>query len=27
LCAYAQVAKYTGAGSTDEAKNFVCSEP
>jgi feruloyl esterase len=27
LCAYPQVAKYTGAGSTDEAKNFVCSEP
>jgi len=27
VCAYPQVAKYTGAGSTDEAKNFVCSAP
>jgi feruloyl esterase len=25
LCPYPQVAKYTGAGSTDEAKNFVCA--
>lgn len=24
LCAYPQVAKYTGTGSTDDAKNFVC---
>jgi feruloyl esterase len=27
LCAYPQVAKYTGAGSTDDAKNFVCAAP
>jgi hypothetical protein len=25
LCPYPQVAKYKGAGSTDEAANFVCS--
>ena len=24
LCPYPQVATYTGKGSTDEAKNFVC---
>jgi len=27
LCAYPEVAKYTGAGSTDEAKNFRCTAP
>ena len=27
LCAYPQVAKYTGTGSTDEAKNFNCAAP
>jgi len=27
LCAYPQVAKYTGTGSTDEAKNFRCAAP
>jgi feruloyl esterase len=26
LCAYPKVAKYKGAGSTDEAKNFVCAQ-
>jgi feruloyl esterase len=25
LCPYPQVAKYSGAGSTDDAKNFVCA--
>jgi feruloyl esterase len=25
LCAYPQIAKWTGTGSTDEAKNFVCT--
>jgi feruloyl esterase len=25
LCAYPQVAKYTGTGDTNDAKNFVCS--
>ena len=25
LCSYPQVAKWTGTGTTDEAKNFVCS--
>ena len=25
LCPYPQLAKYTGAGSTDDAKNFVCA--
>ena len=27
LCPYPQVAKYTGNGSTDDAKNFVCAMP
>ena len=27
LCAFPQVAKYTGTGSTDEEANFVCSVP
>jgi feruloyl esterase len=27
LCPYPQVAKYTGTGSTDEARNFVCAAP
>jgi feruloyl esterase len=27
LCPYPQVAKYKGAGSTDEAANFVCKAP
>jgi len=27
LCPYPQVAKYTGAGSTDDAANFVCAAP
>jgi hypothetical protein len=27
LCAYPKVATYTGAGSTDDAKNFVCETP
>jgi hypothetical protein len=27
LCAYPQVASYTGSGSTDEASNFVCKAP
>lgn len=27
LCPYPQVAKYKGAGSTDEAANFACSAP
>jgi feruloyl esterase len=27
LCAYPQVAKYKGAGSTDEAGNFACVKP
>jgi feruloyl esterase len=26
LCAYPQVARYAGQGSTDEARNFVCAE-
>ena len=27
LCAYPQVARYTGTGSTDDAANFVCRAP
>ena len=27
LCAYPEVAKYKGAGSSDEAANFVCAKP
>jgi feruloyl esterase len=27
LCPYPQVAKYSGSGSTNDAKNFVCSAP
>ena len=27
LCAYPRVAKYKGSGSTDDAANFVCTEP
>ena len=27
LCPYPQMAKYKGTGSTDEAENFVCTEP
>lgn len=27
LCVYPQVAKYKGSGSTDDAANFVCSNP
>jgi feruloyl esterase len=27
LCAYPQVARYTGSGSTDDAANFVCRTP
>jgi feruloyl esterase len=27
LCPYPQVARYQGAGSQDEAKNFVCQPP
>jgi feruloyl esterase len=27
LCAYPQVAKYSGTGNTDDAKNFVCARP
>jgi tannase/feruloyl esterase len=27
LCAYPEVARYTGTGSTDEAANFVCRMP
>jgi feruloyl esterase len=27
LCAYPQVARYKGAGSIDEAANFVCRAP
>jgi feruloyl esterase len=27
LCAYPQVAKYSGSGSTDDAKNFRCQAP
>jgi feruloyl esterase len=27
LCPYPQVAKYTGAGSTDDASSFVCAKP
>ena len=27
LCAYPQVAKYSGSGSTDDAKNFRCEAP
>jgi feruloyl esterase len=27
LCAYPRVATYTGSGSTNDAKNFVCEVP
>jgi tannase/feruloyl esterase len=27
LCAYPEVARYTGTGSTDQAANFVCRRP
>jgi feruloyl esterase len=27
LCVYPQVARYKGAGSTDDAANFVCTDP
>jgi feruloyl esterase len=27
LCAYPQVAKYSGAGSIDDAANFACANP
>jgi feruloyl esterase len=27
LCAYPQVARYDGTGSTDDASNFVCKAP
>jgi len=27
LCPYPQVARYTGAGSSDDAANFVCRMP
>ena len=27
LCPYPQVAKYSGTGSTDDAKSFVCAAP
>jgi feruloyl esterase len=27
LCPFPQVAKYKGAGSTDEAENFTCAMP
>ena len=27
LCAYPQVARYTGAGSSDQAENFSCRMP
>lgn len=27
LCAYPQVARYTGTGSTDDAANFTCRLP
>ncbi len=27
LCAYPKEARYTGAGSTDDAANFQCAEP
>ena len=27
LCAYPQVARYTGRGSTDDAANFACKAP
>jgi feruloyl esterase len=27
LCPYPQVARYTGAGSIDDAANFVCRAP
>jgi feruloyl esterase len=27
LCAYPEVAKYNGSGSTDEAANFTCVKP
>ena len=27
LCVYPKVARYKGAGSVDDAANFVCSEP
>jgi feruloyl esterase len=27
LCAYPQVARYTGTGSTDDAASFVCRQP
>jgi feruloyl esterase len=27
VCAYPQVARWTGSGSTDDARNFRCVEP
>jgi feruloyl esterase len=27
LCAYPEVAKYKGSGSTDDAANFACAKP
>jgi feruloyl esterase len=27
LCLYPQVARYSGSGSTDDEKNFVCAAP
>jgi feruloyl esterase len=27
LCPYPQIAKYSGSGSTEEAKNFACVKP
>ncbi len=27
LCAYPQVARYSGSGSTDDAANFACQTP
>jgi feruloyl esterase len=27
LCAYPEVARYIGSGSTDDAANFVCGQP
>ncbi|MFV3073493.1 tannase/feruloyl esterase family alpha/beta hydrolase [Niveispirillum fermenti] len=27
LCAYPQVARWTGSGSTDDATNFICTDP
>src|SRR5690242_18965693 len=27
LCAYPQIAKYNGSGSTDDAANFTCTKP